>query len=149
MAGYRGPTGVDHMFRAKHLCCGEETRVFPVNYCPFCGKIVRIYGVEVDTNGIGQFFADQLKEAGVKVVMGGKPSFPSVKEKKDRSPGENEAISIAFRCIDLALQTTNGAIATDLPDLQPDETSWKVDNSKAILSFQYLEYLFNNTDTDS
>lgn len=139
MKPVQGSTGV------KHLCCGEHSPVFPSNYCPFCGKSVHLYGVEVDVKGLGSFFADKLEVTGVKVVKIGQPSPSLTNKKKELSPVEKEAISVAFRRIGLALHATNGVIATDIPDRQPDETSWRVDHSMEILALQHLEYRFNNT----
>lgn len=60
----------------RHLCCGENSPAFPSNYCPFCGKSVREYGVEIDDDVYGSFFTEKLEEAGVKVNRV-KPWFPS------------------------------------------------------------------------
>lgn len=61
----------------KHLCCGEYTTVVPSSYCPFCGKSVREYGVEIDDNIFGSFLTDKLEEAGVKVNRSEPKWFPS------------------------------------------------------------------------
>lgn len=60
----------------RHLCCGENSPAFPSNYCPFCGKSVREYGVEIDDDVYGSFFTEKLEEAGVKVNRI-KPRFAS------------------------------------------------------------------------
>ncbi len=135
----------------RHLCCGEQSPVFPSNYCPFCGKSVHEYGVEIDNDVFGSFFTEKLEEAGVKVNRIN-PWFASRLGEEPLAPvlqSESEAISAAIRSIGLALHATNGAIATDLPDMQPDETCWRIDHSEEIKALQYLEELFNNTDTDS
>lgn len=62
MASIQVPTGV------KHLCCGEHSPVVPSYYCPFCGKIVREYGVAVDVRGNGEYLAVKLAESGVPVT---------------------------------------------------------------------------------
>lgn len=34
--------------------------------------------------------------------------------------------------IGLALNACNNCVATDLPEAEPDETSWRIDNRKAL-----------------
>jgi hypothetical protein len=45
----------------------------------------------------------------------------------------------AIRAIGLALNIANGCVATDLPEVEPSETSWRIDHSKELEMLLGLE----------
>lgn len=54
-------------------------------------------------------------------------------------------IKDAIRLIGLALNATHNTIATDIVGVEPDEKSWRVDNSKEIDLLGHIEkYLLSN-----
>ena len=58
----------------------------------------------------------------------------------------HKKIQKAIRSIGLALNASNGVIATDDIGKTVDEKSWRIDHSSEIEDLEYLENLFNSTD---
>ena len=52
---------------------------------------------------------------------------------------KKEDIKTALRDIVLALSASHNTVTTDLPDAEPTETHWRIDNSKAIALVGELE----------
>lgn len=45
----------------------------------------------------------------------------------------------AIRNIGLALNASHNTIATDLPDIKPDKTSWRIDYANELKDLDFLE----------
>ena len=61
----------------------------------------------------------------------------------------NDEILSAIRRIGLALNACHNTVTTDKPGVEPDETSWRIDNSKEIELVETLESaLAPSTDND-
>lgn len=54
----------------------------------------------------------------------------------------------AFREIGIALNLTHNTVTTDIVGVEPDETHWRVDNSKEIALLEKLRYELSNIDID-
>lgn len=52
-------------------------------------------------------------------------------------------IKLAIRKIGLALNMSHNTVTTDLPDVQPSKTSWRIDHSNEIKDLDLIESLFN------
>ena len=55
------------------------------------------------------------------------------------NPAPTPAIAQALRDIGLALNATHGTVATDMPDAQPNATSWRVDHTRELAQLDVLE----------
>lgn len=54
----------------------------------------------------------------------------------------------ALRDIGLALNVVHNTVTTDIPGIEPNETSWRVDHSKEISLVNCLENTFKGIDND-
>lgn len=55
----------------------------------------------------------------------------------------------AITAIGLALESCHNCVATDLPEVEPDETSWRIDNSEALENlYEMARQLGVSTDND-
>jgi len=62
---------------------------------------------------------------------------------------ERQITRSIIRNIGLALNACHNTVTTDDPSVEPDDTSWRIDNSKEIDQLETLaEMLGVNTDTD-
>lgn len=61
---------------------------------------------------------------------------------------DTSKVNDALRAIGLALSASHNVIASDQPDLEPDNTTWRTNHIKELESLRYLEdVLASNTDT--
>ena len=62
---------------------------------------------------------------------------------------DSDFLKAALRDIGLALDACHNTVTTDRPDAEPDELSWRIDNSKEIEMVRKLERaLLPNTGRD-
>lgn len=58
---------------------------------------------------------------------------------------QNE-MKAALRDIGLALNASHNTVTTDLPDVRPDKTSWRIDHRKEIAQLNALEEALLNAE---
>ncbi len=55
-------------------------------------------------------------------------------------------IKIAIRTIGLALNASHNTVTTDMPDIEPNETSWLIDHKKELALLDELEEAIFSSD---
>ena len=61
---------------------------------------------------------------------------------------ESADVDRVVREIGLALSATHNTVATDVPETEPNETSWRVDNGPALAALDMLSAALRSTGTD-
>lgn len=56
-------------------------------------------------------------------------------------------LKAAIREIGLALNAVNGTVATDMPEAEPGDTSWRVDHTREIAMLDAIVKAIFNSDT--
>lgn len=66
-------------------------------------------------------------------------------QNQEKSPDKRLIIPHALQTIGLALNACHNTVTTDIPGVEPDESSWRIDNSDAIKELEWLESILSTS----